>query len=97
LVRLDELERDETVTLSAQDVAAFPPVKPKRKPRVVTTRYGAMLRFDVTPAIGRSVARMSPKNGPMTQSAICRMAMHAFCLANDKVYAQEMQSGEADA
>jgi hypothetical protein len=79
------------MTLPAHDVAAFTPVKPKRKPRVVISRYGAMLRFDVTPAIARSIARMSPPKGPMTQSAICRMAMHLYCAQNDPEYAKELR------
>jgi hypothetical protein len=79
------------MTLSAQDVGASSPLKPKRKPRVITSRFGAMVRFDVTPAIARSITRMSPKKGPMTQSAICRAALHLYCLGNDPAYVQELR------
>jgi hypothetical protein len=65
---------------------------PRRKQRPMTSRYGVSLRFDVTPALAASIARMSPKKGPNTASDVCRNALHVYCLQYDPVYQREMNA-----
>lgn len=65
--------------------------KPGRPVEGRNSRFGYALRLDITPAIRDSIERLSPRKGLFTQSDICRLALHMYCLANDKVYAREMQ------
>jgi hypothetical protein len=78
-----------TVAVSVE--APFLAPTAKKKNRIVQARYGVSMRFDVTPAIASSVTRLSPRKGPMTQSDVCRAALHLYCLANDPQYARELQ------
>jgi hypothetical protein len=70
--------------------SGIPRKKPGRPIENRPRRFGALVRFDCTPAIAASIVRLSPPKAPMNASAVCRAALHQYCLDNDPIYAREL-------
>jgi hypothetical protein len=60
-------------------------------------RFPYQFHAGVTPAMNRSIMRMTASNSLAATADIIRMALHNYLLANDPLYHQEISGGNGHA
>ena len=73
-------------TTTAAPAAAAPKAKVRQK---AITRFPYQHHAGVTPAMDRSIQRLSAGNSLLATADIIRMALHGYLLQNDPMYQRE--------
>jgi hypothetical protein len=59
----------------------------------VSVRFPYQIHAGITPAMNRSIERLSAGNSLLAGADVLRMALHGYLLQNDPYYARELNNG----
>jgi hypothetical protein len=67
--------------------------KKPRKQRENIQRFPAAVNFSITAAMADSLMRMTPTNGPFSQSVYLRLLLHRGLVQDDPIYSRDINPG----